>query len=252
MSIIRVICLWALLIVSVSADDFANLLGELSLPVSDGWIVSDSYDYPFQIIHATGEAELLIFKSVISPEERITDNYALKRSVDKVLEDAILSLPEAQLLANTGLFDKNRLLFTLDFTSVDTLAHQTIFHRLMGIIYQHPDGHQLLFTLWGKRNALAPESFMDEIVFMQNNAEYTGLSTAYIYGEQQANKWIYVIGVLFVVVVLLLFFSQKKGKEAVEFSADSNFWRCDCGRQNHNEQVYCRRCGKANKFPVKF
>jgi len=124
------------------------------------------------------------------------------------------------------------------------------FHRLKGILYNHPDGHQLLFTLWGKANSDGKDILREEVLFLQNNFAYFGESDEMILIEQKPFDWrlLFVLGIMF--IFLLFFFKRKSRRQGIEFSADSHFWRCECGRQNHNNNKTCKRCGRENSSTI--
>lgn len=230
--------------------DYIDLSDEARVPLLAGWALADTGgDYPFRIMHVEQDAELLVFKSNVSEDQRITDNASLKRSVDKVINDVILTLPQGKLLSNTGVFEENRLIFALDFQSFDTTSQETMTHRLVGVIYQHPDGYQLLFTLWGKGYQTVSADIFDDIRLMQDHFMYFGEASEHIYSANQTN-WLWITGALLMVIVVLLIFTRKKRKTDISFSEDSNFWRCECGRQNHYDQDSCRRCGRPQQEKV--
>ncbi|UCG63025.1 MAG: hypothetical protein JSV52_07020 [Candidatus Zixiibacteriota bacterium] len=230
---------------SASASGFVELGREAKIPLADRWvIVDDTGGFPYRLSRTDQSAELSIFKSIIAADEKIKNEQELKLSVDKVIEDVILGLPEANLLANTGYFDKNRVWFDLDFESWDPERELQIRHRLKGVLYQHPDGHQLLFSLWGKAIEGAPASALYEMRLMQDEFAYTGDVESEVFGSSFPYDW-YLIGFLFALLVVMLFILKKRQRqEKIAFSDEANFWRCDCGRLNHVEFDTCRRCGR--------
>ena len=186
------------------ANSFIELGGEIKVPFPDGWIVSDSLaDYPYQIINKEQSGELLIFKSIISKDEIITNKLDLKASVDQVVEDVILTLPGAKIQTNTGYFDENRVSFILEFTSVDSLSLAVIHHRLKGIIYLHPDGYQLLFTLWAKTNDEAGSLLKEELTFMMEEFAYYGQAENQIFTPSTNNNLI-TYGLVLIAVIILI------------------------------------------------
>ncbi|UCE25557.1 MAG: hypothetical protein JSU74_05785 [Candidatus Zixiibacteriota bacterium] len=243
--------LWALVAVflslplSVAASGFIELSDEIRIPLADGWhLVSDSADYPYQIVRDDQSAEILIFKSIIEAEEAVNNEQELKLSVDEVINDVILSLPDAQLLTNTGRFDQNRVWFDLDFVSRDEDSDTQIRHRLKGILYRHPDGYQLLFSIWAKAAEGASASALYEMRLMQEEFSYIGDAESRIFGVSNTYDW-YLIGFLFAVLIVMLFvLKRRRERERIAFSDEANFWRCSCGRLNHNEFANCRRCGR--------
>lgn len=239
------VALFPALVSSATSSGFIELSGEIRIPLADGWhLVSDSADYPYQIVRDDQAAEILIFKSIIDAEEAVNSEQELKLSVDKVIDDVILSLPEAQLLTNTGHFDQNRVWFDLDFLSRDDESDTRIRHRLKGILYRHPDGYQLLFSIWAKAAEGAPASALYEMRLMQEEFSYIGDAESRIFGVSNGYDW-YLIGFLFALLIVMLFvFKRRKRLERIAFSDETNFWRCSCGRLNHNDFQNCRRCGR--------
>ncbi len=229
----------------IHASEIVDLAGEVRIPLPADWqVTGDSGQFPFQIINQQQSAELLIYKSIISEEEKVLNNKELKESVDIIIKEIVLTLPEAKLLSNTGKIDDNRIIFSFEFTSTDTMTLGMIFHRLNGFLYGHPNGEQILFTLWGKTNSEGKDVLQHEILFMQNNFAYYGesLQRAYLPEESVDIKSLFLI--LFIIVATLFVFKKFKNSGTIQFSEDSHFWRCTCGRQNHNNHETCKRCGQ--------
>lgn len=238
--------IFIILATSASASGFVELADEARIPLADGWqVIDDSGAFPYRLSKNDQSAELSIFRSIISESERIENEQELKYSVDKVIEDVILTLPEARLLANTGYFDQNRVWFDLDFESYDMDRELQIRHRLKGVLYQHPDGYQILFSLWGKAIEGASAASLFEMRLMQQEFAYIGDSENNIFGNPAGYDW-YLIGFLFALLVVLLFvLKRRKDQQRIAFSDEAHFWRCECGRLNHNDNQNCRRCGRA-------
>lgn len=235
------------LFTSVNANTFMEFAGEARTAVPAGWFLSNEGDeYPFQIVNDELSAELLIFKSTIDEDESITTEEELKLSVDKVIKDVILTLPQAQLLTNTGVLERKRVWFALDFTSFDEERGIELTHRLKGVMYRHPDGHQILFSLWGKAASNAPPEFMDQLRFMQEEFAYFGDSETEFFAQERATEWI-AIGVLMIMLVVMIIILRRRRAQQINFSQSENIWRCECGRLNHNDHQTCRRCGKPNQ-----
>ena len=235
------------LFATVKANTFTEFAGEARTAVPAGWFLSNEDDeYPFQIINDELSAELLIFKSTLDEDETITTEEELKLSVDKVIKDVILTLPQAQLLTNTGVLERKRVWFALDFTSFDEERGIELTHRLKGVMYRHPDGHQILFSLWGKAASGAPPEIMNQLRFMQEEFTYFGDSEKEFFAQERATEWI-AIGVLIVMLVVMILVLRRRRAQQINFSGSENIWRCECGRLNHNDHQTCRRCGKPNQ-----
>ncbi len=249
MKTILIYILLLFLPVNILASDIVDLAGEVRIPVPENWDVSgDSGKFPFQIINQEQSAELLIYKSLIDKEQRVTNERELKESVYILVEDVILTLPEAKILTNTGRIDENRAIFSVEFVSTDTSSAGKVFHRLSGILYDHPNGEQLFFILWGKTNQADKDILQNEISFMQSNFSYYGESNSIIFPIEEYRDWQIYILVLFIIVLTLFIFKKYKSSDKINFSEESHFWRCSCGRQNHNSQDACRRCGKKHEI----
>ncbi len=226
------------------ASGFFDLGGQIKLPRPDGWALgSDSAEFPFQIVDESATAELLIFRSEITGDGVIRNKQELRGSVDKVVNDIILNLPKAQLLSSTGYYDTNRVSFVLDFESTDTASGLEITHRLKGYMYRHPDGHQILFTLWGKVGKDDSTELLSGIRLMQDGFAYYGPAEAEFFGTPKRPIWYWLVLVLGTLALVYYYF-RKKRLSRIGFSDDSNFWRCECGRMNSNQHDSCRRCGR--------
>ena len=238
------VAIFLFLTVSAFAGGFIELAGESKIPLAEGWRLNgDNVEYPFQIVNEDLSAELLIYKSTISTNEIIENEQELKLSVDDVIEDVIMTLPDAILLTSTGYFDQNRVWFALDFVSYEAESEVQLQQRLKGVIYKHPDGHQVLFSLWAKVVVGSPPSIMNELRLMQDEFAYVGEAERQIFGQGASYDW-YLIGFLFIVLIAMMFVLKKQRQDdKIAFSTDGNFWRCECGRLNHNDNVTCRRCG---------
>lgn len=233
--------------VCVLSNTIINLAGEIRVPLLEGWLAPDSLtvDYPYQIINREQSAELLIFKSIISEDEIITNKDELKISVDGVIDEIILQLPDVKLLTNTGFFDDNRVSFVLEFTSFDSLTQEVIFHRLKGIIYQHPLGHQILFTLWAKTNESSRNLLMSELAFMMDEFSYYGEAEPHIFIGETGNLKFYALLFVLIMIIIFLFVRTRSQLKNIKHSDSYHYWQCECGRENHNDHNTCHRCGKA-------
>lgn len=220
----------------------------LQLPM--GWMVTDTPDYPIRIVNSPPSAEILIFRSEISPDELVRSPEDLRLSVDAVIEEIILPLPEAKMLTNTGTFDTRSTGFILEFTSLDTELNMTLHHRFNGRIFSHPDGHQLLYTLWARGTADEWPFIEQTFIEMQESFDYVGPQQDSVFGSSNWS-WqpIYYAGAIIVVLFLIMMVTKRQAKlNKVAFSDDPNVWRCDCGRLNHTDVMRCRRCGRDRAF----
>ena len=232
-------------IVPASAVIYVELGEQVKIPLPDNWIVaSDGSDFPFQLVDTNLTSDIMIFKSDIPPEEVITNDEDLKQSVQGVIDEVILSLPEAQILSNTGYLEKYRTGFVLEFLSFDTVNIIDLRHRLLGLIYQHPDGHQILFTVWAKSSEDGYPAVENSIKMIQDEFIYSGPRTGDVFNSSQGfPTYLYLI--LFMLLGLFFFMRTRQlQRSRVRFEDDDKFWRCDCGRLNPLHQASCRRCGR--------
>ena len=244
------IMLWLTLTGSSVAGGFINLAGEIRLPSLNSWhLGNDTLDYPFQLVRLEPPAELLIFKSIIAPVDAVLSNDELKRSVEKVVDDVILGLPEASLLTSTGYFETYRTSFVIEFISTDSISHVPLYHRLNAILYRHPDGQQLLFTLWAKTDTKDYPTVADELKLIQSGFIYTGPQEASVFLTNRRPYW-YGVGLLIIIAGLLYAFRQRTraSKTRLSISSGTNFWRCDCGQLNRSEHKSCGQCGEPRRF----
>lgn len=235
----------AILCLPAYGGGFIQLADDARVPLANGWVLAvDSGAYPYQFINSEGNAELLIFKSVIEGDESIRDDQQLKAAVDLAIKDVIMTLPDARLLSSTGYNEDSRVGFALDFLSFDGEREVNVLHRLRAVLYQLPDGNQLLFSLWGKAAADANPSAMNEIRFMQEEFAYKGDYDLKVFSSATGYDW-YLIAFLFAMLMVMLFVIKRRQRKTLpEFSENANLWRCSCGRLNHNDNVKCRRCGR--------
>jgi hypothetical protein len=161
-----------MMFVSTSVAETFVGMDEISLDIPESWIVETEAIYPFSIVSDDGTAELIVARAVLAGDERVGNPDQLKQAVDLVISDVILPLPESQLLSSTGQIEGNHALFSLDFLSVDVQTQVQIRHRLVGELYLHPNGHQLLFSLWGRAASDRWDLFEYDLMSMQESFAY--------------------------------------------------------------------------------
>ncbi len=235
------------LAIPVWATTSVRFAGEVALPAPVGWVVlGDSSTYPGQLVNHQHAAKQLVFKSTISMDETIDDPSELKPSVDGIVDDVILGLPNARILTNTGYNETDRIRFVIEFTSDDSATSATLYHRLTGVIYRHPDGHQLLFTLWGKSQLQVSSLVADDMRIMQEGFTYTGPAVADVFAKPPDRRMWGVV--VLVGVILLLFYLLKRRVRSGRAGASSpRSWRCSCGHTNRSDEHTCARCGTTSK-----
>lgn len=229
----------------ICASELLRIGENVQLPLPDQWHPgSDTLVLPVQLVHEEYPAEVLVFRSEIAADEAITDETTLRAAVDIVIEDVIMALPEARLLTSTGFYDGHRAGFVIDFTSVDSVGGRSLRHRLKGIIYRHPDNHQMLFTVWGKCTVDDYPELEESMMFIQDGFEYRGEYAAGVFGTSHRTYWPLFALVLGVIVLFYYLRSRNKKTDPMPLPPDSRFWHCSCGRANHEEHEKCRRCGR--------
>ena len=245
----RSLVIIVVLISPVLGSERIELNGEVRVELPSDWsIEGDNSNYPYKIISREAGAEILIFRNILTSEEVIRNEEELKLSVDNVVADIILELPDAQLLSTTGYFEDERVRFELEFVSRDTTADVQLWHRFVGLIYAHPEGHQLLFTVWGKCLIEDAEIIRSDLNGIQNSLIYFGPVESSVFTPRDINQnWIYIGALVILLMILLILRKRQVRLGTVSFSKSSLFWRCDCGRLNHNTLENCRRCGQPRR-----
>ncbi|MCB2230717.1 hypothetical protein KQH82_08370 [bacterium] len=208
---------FGLVAASVSAAGFATVAGEARLPVADRWVVvGDTTNYPLELLHESGQAELLLFRSEIAENEAVDNQQQLRTAVDKVVENVILTLPDSRLLTNTGYYETARTGFVLEFVSTDTAADSTLKHRLKTVIYRLPDQSQVMFTLWGKGIRSAWDDVEPSVVFMQDGFAFLGESQDHVFVTSRKYLWPGLIIALAILATVLLIRKGRTGERPAE------------------------------------
>lgn len=194
-----------LLLPMVSMAQFVRIAGEADLPVPENWhLGTDTLEFPAQLIYQNDSAEILLFRSVLAAEDIVTNQDELKASVDLVIEDVIETLSEGQLHTSTGFYDVFRAGFVLEFGSTDSASGTSVEHRLKGVIYRHPDGHQILFTIWGKCARPDYAVLKEAITFVQDGFVYRGEYEEDVFGERPMSYWPFILLAVALVGLMLL------------------------------------------------
>lgn len=190
-----------------------NVDSEFSIITNDSWAVDDDHtEYPYRIVQIENKGEMLIFKSIIDQSDEITDNDDFKKAVQEVIDDIILTMPDARIMTNSGSSQDDHLNFVLEFDSYDTLTNHTIIHRVKSYIYRHPEGFQVLFSLWGRVISGSEDETMVDIKTFQDQFEYLGPATDYFYPKYNDLKWMSLYGA-FLIMFFGIFALIKKGKK---------------------------------------
>lgn len=218
---------------------------EVKVAVPDGWrSADDQSSYPTRIAADGGDAELLIFRTDLEPGQTISTPDELKVSVQKVIDSVILSLPNSKLISNTGYSEPERTGFALEFIAVDSDDGTVLRHRLFGWLYKHPDGHQMLFTLWGKGALQGYPKYESDIRQMQATFEYTGPHEEIVLSSN-ARRWALPVIVMLLTLAGLLYYRSARGARTRMRSIGESGWRCSCGAYNAPALHQCRQCGQS-------
>jgi hypothetical protein len=230
----------------VAANQVVELEGQVRLPLPSGWSV-DSIEagFPYRLISPDSSCEMLVFRSEVSADLAVRSRETLRVSVDSIVQTVIKSLPHCEIMTNHGFSDGQRAWFVLEFVTTDTSLALSLWHRLQGTIYQRPDGRQLLFTLWGRRPVSAASDFDEDLRAIQDGFTFSGPTTADVFALPNPHYYWYLAALLLLLIMLFYLRRRRLAEESMRFAAQPNVWRCECGRMNHDENLTCRRCGRA-------
>lgn len=223
-----------------------ELGGEVVIPVQPGWRVLDSSaGYPYEIVNSDTSAELSVHRSIIASEEAIDDPNELKTAVDSVIATVIQTLPQANLLSSTGYRGESEATFALEFESYDQASKTMLHQRLVGHVYRHPEGHQLMFTLWGRVAPSVWGMVSPALIAMQEGFVYRGPSeeTPFEQPGYDPMKMLLLVTVVVMIVIVLIRF--RRDRRPADPSRWERRWVCECGAENELTITTCRQCGKA-------
>lgn len=190
----------------------ASIGHDLSVDLPPGWVVlSDTLAFPVHIINDDAKAQLSVFRSEFQKDNVIRNRTELRGSVQKVIDEVILTLPKSKLLTSTGFDQTDRAGFVLEFVSEDTLAELELRHRFEGVLYRLPDGNQAMFTLWAK---VPREQYLDSdsaIRAIQASFDYHGPKDAVVFPPRVSPYM--VVALLFLLGAGLMFFAHTRHKQ---------------------------------------
>ncbi len=242
----RVLSIIAILMLAMSARAATPvMLGEeVEMLLPEDWAVDiTNDDFPYMVEHDEFAAEMLISRSVIPEGETLNSPEELKSAVEFVLSDVVNPLPNARLLTNTGFNDVERAGFVLEFITDDSANSLQIRHRLTGIVYRHIEGRQILYTLWARADTEEYGYVEADIWLMQQSFAMTVDHAVDVFATPTRSNWRYVPAILLLGALFLLIRKRRGSQDRVIGSTQHSFWRCSCGRLNHNRHSACRRCG---------
>ncbi len=202
---------------SAPGAGWTTVAGEARVPLAEEWlIVGDTTEYPLELLHKSGQAELLVFKSDIEAAESVDNQQQLRTAVDRVIDNVILTLPDARLLTNTGYHETFRTGFILEFLSTDTISDSTLHHRLKTVIYRLPDESQIMFTLWGKGLRSGWHDIEPSVVLMQDGFAFQGEAEDHVFAVSRRYYWPVLVIALAVLATVLLIRKGRPGEQPAE------------------------------------
>jgi hypothetical protein len=199
-------------------QQFADLAGEVRVPIPEGWqlIVEETDAYPYTFIRSDQPAQLSVFKETIEATDAVENEEQLRSVVEEIIQTAILSLPDAALLSNTGFYETDAAGFVIDFTSFDTTLEVTLQHRLYTVLYRAPDASQVMFTAWGKAPEAVYPGVSEAIRFMQNELSYTGPHEDHVFAENPLQSWPYLLLIVIIAAAIALLARQRSRRRGPE------------------------------------
>jgi hypothetical protein len=197
------------------ATPFVTVAGQARLPVVAGWeVVGDTSAYPLQLVSTTGEAELLVYRSDIERTGAVDNSDQLRNAADDVIDDVILTLPDARMVSSEGYYENNHTGFILEFTSWDSVAEATLHHRLKTALFRTDEGNQIMFTIWGKGVRSTWEYSATPIEYMQEEFEFLGEHRLDVFDARGSSPWPYIILAMALTATYLLVRKRRKQAEA--------------------------------------
>jgi hypothetical protein len=203
-------CLAVLLIALLPRIGHCVSIGhDLFVQLPPGWaVISDTLALPVHLACDLTSTQMSVFRSEFSGSDRMGSQDELKKSVQKVVDEVILTLPDAKLLTSSGFDQQYRAGFVLEFTSTDTAAGLPLRHRFEGLLYRLPDDRQALFTLWAK----APVEYFaladSTIRAIQTSFEYRGPQEAAVFGSN-LNPYV-ILAALVLIAIALIYYGRSR------------------------------------------
>ena len=231
----------------LAGTDNLRLTDEVQTVAPENWLIgSETLDFPFQLVYAGEGAEIQFYRSEIEADDAVHNEEELRESVDRVVEDVIQTLPESRLLTSTGFYDTYRAGFVLEFVSRDTLEEADIRHRLWCGIYRHPDGHQLMFTIWGRATLELWGTLGKDMRQVQDRFVYSGPQEGHVFGKPlRTSYWLLLLGGILIIGLLFMRRRRLTAERQVAAEGSGRYWNCECGRVNRDDRETCRRCGRS-------
>ncbi len=225
------------------ANSFVTLAEGAGLPLPAGWrIVGSTDSFPVAVLDEETTAHLLLFRTILPPDERIAGADDFRIAVNRVIDSVVLQLPEALLLTSTGEYGQNRAEFVVEFQTIDSVSGDPLHHRLAGILYRHPEGYQILFSQWAQAAQATYGMIREDLEMMQTGFRYDGPQEDHVFAAATGMTQWAVVLVVAVAAVYFLMRQRRRQNEPVA-AGKVPIWRCTCGRVNHGDNAVCRNCG---------
>lgn len=195
---------------------------DLTVDLPPGWLIlSDTLAFPAHIVNDGASAQISIFRSEFQGNDAIRNASDLRASVQKVIDEVILTLPDARLLTNTGFDRTDRAGFILEFVSRDTSAQIDLRHRFEGVVYRLENGSQVMFTLWAKAPKDQYAASESAIRAIQASFEFVGPKAAAVF-PPRFSPYLVSMLLMFVAVGLLFYAYRKRARSALGQSGHSD------------------------------
>lgn len=226
-------------------NSFVELPGSVSLPLPSGWrVLGAPESFPVAVIDHNSGGRLLVFRTTLDENERIAGAADFHIAVNRVIDSVVLQMPDAILLTSLGNYARNRADFTVEFQTMDTLSGEAMYHRLAGILYRHPDGQQLLFSLWAQVQQAAYFGIHGNLEQMQSGFRYSGPQEEFVFAAAPSRMRWFVVLLIGIAAALVI---MRQRRHYLETRPGAAVWKCPCGRINRVDQGSCRKCGRVRE-----
>ncbi len=183
---------------------------DLSIDQPYGWmIISDTLTLPVHLVNDGESAQLSVFRSEFSGSSVIRSDADLRISVQRVIDEVILTLPEARLLTSTGYDRTDRAGFILEFVSRDTTARVELRHRFEGVLFRLGNGNQVMYTLWAKVPKDLYAGAEEDFKAMQASFEFNGSKDASVFPPKYSPYMVTLVLVVLAAGILVFAYRRR-------------------------------------------
>ncbi len=195
----------------IPAVAFGGSIGnDLSLEIPFGWsIISDTLTLPVHLVNDGQSAQLSVFRSEFTGTSVIRSDAELRASVQRVIDEVILTLPEARLLTSTGFDETDRAGFILEFVSRDTSARVDLRHRFEGVLFRLGSGNQVMYTLWAKVPKELYAGAEGDFKSMQASFEFDGSKDASVFPPKYSPYMVTLVLVVLAAGILIFAYRRR-------------------------------------------